>query len=183
MLELGPINDLYYMDKQYQTIIWYNAGIYDIFYVNYTEGNVIYKLLDTLHDAQQNRHADCIAHDYSLNRTFSLVYPGTLETQYLLTELHPAPQNETILMKLPANLRTSLIGTCAYCTRTHTFIALMANSTTFMTPSMMYSILLIDIIGLKYEVVEIAGLHKWTKKSYGYWPLTAVKFIPELSSI
>ena len=119
--ELGPINDLYYMDKQYQTI-WYIAGIYDIFYVNYTEGNVIYKLLDTLHDSQLNRNVDCIAHDYSLNRTFSLVYPGTTETHYLLAELHPAPQNETILMKLPANLRISLIGTCAYCTKTHTLI-------------------------------------------------------------
>ena len=143
------------MDKEHQSL-WYVAGIYDIiFYVNYTEGNLIYKLLDTLYDYQVNRHVDSIAHDYSFNRTFSLIYPGYIETQYLLAELHPAPQNETILMKLPANLRTSLIGTCAYCTKTHTFIALMANSTTFMTSSMSYCILLIDIVSLKYEVVQI----------------------------
>ena len=169
------------MDKEHQSI-WYIPGITDIFYVNYTTGDLLYKLYDTLYNRELNRHVDCIAHDYSLNRTFSLIFPGWQTTQYLLAELHPAPQNETVLMKLPANLRLSLIGTCAYCTKTHMLIALMTNSTTYMTSSMSYSILLIDVVGLKYEAVQIPGLQKWTKTRYGYWPLTALKFIPEQSN-
>ena len=177
ILELSPTDDFYFMDKEHQSI-WYTPGTNDVFGVNYTTGNVIFKGFDTLYNKQNITHDDCIVYDYSMNRIFTLVY-STFDPSYpVLAELHSAPGNETILMKLPTDIRPSHTGTCAYDPKTCTMIALMANTTTYLSSSMSYYLLLIDVVGLTYEMIPLPGLQKWTETNNGYWPLTAVKFIP-----
>ena len=171
--ELGPASDLYYMDKEHQTI-WYYPGIQDVFGINYTTGEMIFLGNETLYNDQTLVSDSCIAHDYSLNRTFTLAW-GIFIQYPLLAELHPKPQNETVLMELPLSLRCANFGTCAYNPKTHTMIALMANISTFMTISMLYYIVLIDVVDLTYETIPLPGLREVTNTIY---PLNAVKLIP-----
>ena len=174
ILEYGPASDLYYMDKEHQSI-WYYPGINDVFGINYTTGELIFQGLDTLHNDSNFMSDSCIAHDYTLNRTFTLAW-GIFAKYPLLAELHPKPQqNETVLMELPLSLRCSNFGTCAYYPKTHTMMALMANISTFMTDYMFYYLVLIDVVGLTYETVPLPGLREVTNSIY---PITAVKFIP-----
>ena len=53
-------------------------------------------------------------------------------------------------------------------------MALMANISTFMTDSMLYYLVLIDVVDLTYEVVPLPGLRQFTNTIY---PLTAIKFV------
>ena len=171
ILELGPSNDLYYMDKEHQ-LIWYYPGITDVFGINYTTGELIFR---GVHNDSNYITDSCIAHDYVLNRTFTLVW-GILAKFPLLAELHPkSQQNETVLMELPLSLRCANFGTCAYSPQTHTMMALMANVSTFMSDFMLYYLILIDVVGLTYEVVPLPGLREVTNSKY---PITAVKFVP-----
>ena len=174
ILELGPADDLYYMDKEHQSI-WYYPGINDVFGINYTTGELIFRGNNTLSNDSNFMSDSCIAHDYALNRTFTLVW-GIFAKYPLLAELYPKPQqNETVLMELPLSLRCANFGTCAYYPKTHTMMALMANISTFMTDYMLYYLVLIDVVGLTYEIVPLPGLREVTNSKY---PITAVKFIP-----
>lgn len=172
ILELGPANDLYYMDKDRQ-LIWYYPGGNLVFGINYTTGELIFQSLSTLQNDTTLLSDSCIVHDYGLNRTFTLAW-GYFLTYPLLAELHPKPKNETVLMELPLSLRCSNFGTCAYYQKTHTMMALMANISTFMTDSMLYYLVLIDVVDLTYEVVPLPGLRQFTNTIY---PLTAIKFV------
>lgn len=178
ILELGPLDDLYYMDKEHQSI-WYYPGGNDVFGTNYSTGNVIFYGVESLYDDKNFTHDDCIVHDHSLNRTFTLVGSDFDPSYPVLAELHPKPRNETILMKLPADVRPCNTGTCKYDPKTHTIIALMANRTTDAVDDAYYYLLLIDVVGLTYEITPLPGLRKWTK-SHPYLPITVVKFIPML---
>ena len=170
--ELGPANDIYFMNEDHQSI-WYYTGITDVFGINYTTGELIFRGLTTLFNKSSFISDSCIAHDYSLDRTFTLAW-GILAKYPLLAELHPKPKNETVLMELPLSLRCSNFGTCAYYQKTHTLMALMANISTFMTDYMLYYLVFIDVVRLTYEVVPLPGLQEFTNTQY---PLMAVKFI------
>ena len=169
---LGPASDVYYMDKEHQTI-WYYPGIQDVFGINYTTGELVFRGNDTLYNDQTLVSDSCIVHDYSLNRTFTLAW-GIFIKYPLLAELHAKPQNETVLMELPLSLRCANFGTCAYYPKTHTMIALMANISTFVTDSMLYYIILIDVVNLTYERVPLPGLRELTNSDQ---PIEAIKFI------
>ena len=166
-------SDLYYMDKG---SIWYYLNIKNIYGTNTTTGKVMFQGNDTLYysDEQTFTSAYCIAYDSSLNRIFALHWDYLVKYP-LLGELHPRPQNVTSLMKLPSSLRPVNLGSCAYYPNTHTMIAFMANVTTFLTDSMSYYILLIDVVGLTYETVPLPGLRELTNTD---WIITAIKFVP-----
>ena len=172
ILEFGPASDVYYMDKEHQTI-WYYPGIQVVFGINYTTGELVFRGNNTLYNDQTLVSDSCIAHDYSLNRTFTLAW-GIFINYPLLAELHAKPQNETVLMELPLSLRCANFGTCAYYPKTHTMIALMANTSTFATDSMLYYIILIDVVNLTYERVPLPGLRELTNSDQ---PIEAIKFI------
>ena len=175
---LGPVDDIYYIDKEHQSL-WYlgSSSIENNVYgINYTSGNVIFKGNETLSDSNNGTGDFCIVHDHSLKRTFSLVESDFDPLYPVLAELHPKPGNETYLMKLPRGIRTCNFGTCQYDPKTHTMIALMANATTYQTEDMSYYLLLVDVVGLKSELISLPGLRKWAK-SHQYLPITAVKFV------
>lgn len=58
--EFGPIDDIYYMDKEHQSI-WYLTSINFANGVNYTTGERIFYVNSSYQD-------DCIAHDHDLNK-------------------------------------------------------------------------------------------------------------------
>jgi hypothetical protein len=158
-----PDDYIYFMDEHHQSI-WYCITTEEyVFGINYTTGEMIFRGLCTLHN-NALAFQYCIAHDYSLNRTFTLSnikYP-------LLTEVHPTPQDQTVLMELPLSLECSNWGTCAYYEKTHTLMALMINS-----DRMLYYLVSIDVVQLTFEIVALPGLGERNIK----YPLSAVKFI------
>ena len=171
--DFSPASNVYDMDKEHQTI-WYYSSLLDIFGINYTTGEFVFRGNDTLYNEHTFVSACCIAHDYSLNRTFTLHW-DYLEKYPLLGEVHPMPRNATTLMKLPSSLRPVNYGSCAYYPKTHTMIVFMANITTYLTDSMSYYIVLIDVAGLTYEIVPLPGLRELTNTD---WIISAIKFIP-----
>ena len=166
-------SDLYYMNKE---SIWYYLSIKNVFGINTTTGEIIFQGNDTLYysDGQTFTSAYCIAYDSSLNRTFALHWDYLVKYP-LLGEVHPTPRNTTVLMKLPSSLRPVNHGSCAYYPKTHTMIVFMANVSTFLTDSMSYYIVFIDVVGLTYETVPLPGLRELTNTD---WIITAVKFVP-----
>ena len=159
--ELGPISDIYYMDKVHQSI-WFFSGISYAFGVNYTTGEIIFKGNQTYSD-------DCIVHDHKLNRTF------TITTGVLLAELHPWPGKETKLLNLPTDLRTAYDGMCVYDQETHTLIAVMSNDSIYLNDKRPTYLLLIDVVSLSYKSVALPEFRKW--KDYQYLPVTGVKYM------
>jgi hypothetical protein len=157
-----PGDFIYFMDKHHQSI-WYSMVI-DAFVIgiNYTTGEMIFRGLAKLDIPLV--FWSCIAHDYSLNRTFTL----SSDTHPLLAELHPTPQDETVLMELPLSLECYVVGTCAYYEKTHTLMALMTDS-----DRMLYYLVSIDVVQLTFEIVALPGLGERNIK----YPLSAVKFI------
>ena len=172
--EIGPAEQLYYMDKHLQ-LLWYYPGNIYVLGINYTTGEIVFQGKETLVNGQTGLTDNCIAHDYTLNRTFTILW-GFFVSYPILAELHPKPQdNETFLMEISRIIRPSDFGTCAYDPKTHTMMVLMVNSSTYLTDRMLYSLVLMDVIGLTYEVVPLPGLIEFTNTEY---PLAAIKFVP-----
>ena len=167
-LELGPDEGIYYMDKEHQSI-WYYTGITLAYGVNYTTGKLIFSGNGSLYD-------QCIAHDHTLNRTFSLISNPVYQDTPLLAEIHHSPRNEVVLMTIPiANLVIALGGSCIYDPKTHTLTALMRYDLPNTGDSLMpTSMLLIDVVGLTYKPISLPEFKKWN----GVWPITGLKYIP-----
>jgi len=118
----------------------------------------------------------CIAHDHTLNRTFSLISNPVYQDTPLLAEIHHSPRNEVVLMTIPiANLVIALGGSCIYDPKTHTLTALMRYDLPNTGDSLMpTSMLLIDVVGLTYKPIPLPEFKKWN----GVWPITGLKYIP-----
>ena len=162
---VAPIDNTYYMDKEHQTI-WYYPGCY-AHGVNYTTGEVIFTS-GTAIDL-------CIAHDHTLNRTFTII--NNINAKPRLAELRPEPYPDKVLMELPENLRPNYYGTCTYDHKTHTMIGLMTNVTlsNYTHYYMPTHLLLMDVVGLTNRIVPLPAFQeKWSSD----FPVTAVKFVP-----
>ena len=168
-------SDLYYVDVDHLSL-WYYLGVNQVYGINATSGEVMFRSNDTLYyfDGMTFTSAMCIVYDFSLNRTLALHWDYLVKCP-LLGELHHNSQNATSLMELPSSLRPVNSGSCAYYSQTHTMIVFMANVTTFLTDSMSYYIVLIDVVGLTYEVIPLPGLRELTNTD---WIISAVKFVP-----
>ena len=165
----------YYVDVDHLSL-WYYLNINQVYGINATAGEFMFQGNDTLYyfDGMIFSSAYCIAYDFSLNRTLALHWDYLVKCP-LLGELHHNSQNATSLMELPSSLRPVNSGSCAYYSQTHTMIVFMANVTTFLTDSMSYYIVLIDVVGLTYEVIPLPGLRELTNTD---WIISAVKFVP-----
>lgn len=170
----GPIDDIYYLDQEDQTIWYYpgvNTGEFAVA-INYTTGkNVFTSTLDQDEDL-------CIVHDYEMNRVFTYIWNSSSFTSVGLGELFQEPKPRKVLIELPTalgSLRPTNFGTCAYDQETHTMIALLSNQTIYFDHSMPTDLLLLDTVHLTYKRIPLPTFQeKWDSGS----PVTAVKFIP-----
>ena len=171
--EFSPIDYIYYLDKEDQTL-WYYPGFLFEFYavgINYTTGENLF--MSTLDKDEEL----CIVHDPIMNRVFSYIWNSETSTTVGLAELFQKPKPRQLLMKLPTfeQLFPSYFGTCAYDHKTHTMILLLSNSAVSKRHAMPTDILLLDVVHLTYKQIPLPLFReKWDSTN----PLTAMKFIP-----
>ena len=171
--EFGPIEDIYYLDKEDQTIWYYpgvNTGEFAVA-INYTTGKNVFT-------STQDQDEDlCIVHDYEMNRVFTYIWNSSSLTSVGLGELFQKPKPRKVLIKLPTTLRSlrpTNFGTCAYDQGTHTMIALLSNQTIYFYHAMPTDLLLLDTVHLTYKLIPLPIFQeKWDSSE----PVTAVKFI------
>ena len=157
------------MDKKHRSI-WYYAGLSFAYGVNYTTGKVIFL-------GNTSFEESCISHDHRLNRTFAITFNPefTNDSTVFLTELYPLPKKEKVLLTLPPGLG---FGSCSYDQETKTLIVLMTSVTDYITEEMPTEMVLIDVVNLTSKRVPLPGFKKWSSR----YPITAVKFIPNVHS-
>ena len=165
--ELGPIDDLYFIDQNEQTL-WYYP--YDAAVgINYTNGDVVFDGSAESLDVPD----DCIVYDHITKRVFTHIWNGNSFYSVGLGEIFPKPKQRKILLDMSAqygDLAVARIGTCAYDQTTHTMIALMRNFTTFnLLPT---HLLLIDTISLTYKLIPLP-----TFQEKGWDNISALRFI------
>lgn len=168
--ELGPIQDVYFIDQDEQTL-WYYPYSFAIG-INYTTGDVVY--LGSEENSDSDPQDMCIFYDHTMKRVFTYVWDGNKFSSVGLGELFPQPKKRKILLDLSAeygDLVTAGFGTCAYDQATHTMIALMRNFTTFsLIPT---HLLFIDTVSLTNKLIPLP-----TFQEKGWDDLSAVRFIP-----
>ena len=173
--EFSPINNIYYLDKEDQTL-WYYPSFLVGFYavgINYMTGENLF--MSTL---EKNKDEDlCIVYDPKMNRVFSYIWNSNTSMTVGLGELFQKPKPRKLLMKLPAfeYFLPSNFGTCAYDHKTHTMIVLLSKKTILKYHAMPTDILLLDVVNLAYKRISLSLFQeKWDSAN----PLAAVKFIP-----
>ena len=165
--ELGPIDDLYFIDQHEQTLWYYPYS--SAIGINYTNGNVVF-----IGSAESDVSDDCIVYDHTMKRVFTHVWNGNDFISVGIGEIFPQPKQRKILLNMSAehgDLAVARIGTCTYDQTSHTMIALMRNFTAFnLFPT---HLLLVDTVAVAYKLIPLT-----TFQEKGWDDISALRFIP-----
>ena len=166
--ELGPTEDIYFLDQEEQTL-WYYPD-YSAVGINYTNGDVIF-----IGSAENpDMPDDCIVYDRVMKRVFTYIWNGNSLYSVGLGEIFPQPKQRKILLDMSADygdLVVARIGTCTYDQTTHTMVALMRNFTAAnLLPT---HLLLIHTVSLTYKLIPLP-----TFQEKQWENISALRFIP-----